>query len=143
MAGTGHRSMPDVNCQHMIAVALVDGTVSFAESHSYERMSDPQVRAVKARVQLVADRTLMDPAAPRSGLVEVTLRDGRTVSHFTRHAPGTKENPLDTDGVNAKARGLMTPVLGAERTEAVIERVNRLEGLAKVRELMSFLASPR
>ena len=30
----------------------------------------------------------MDPAAPRSGRVEVKLRDGRTVSHFTRHAPG-------------------------------------------------------
>jgi len=138
-----NRSMPDVNCQHMIAVALVDGTVSFDASHSYERMSDPAVRAVKARVQLVADRALMDPAAPRSGLVEVTLRDGRTVSQFTRHAPGTKENPLDTDGVNAKARGLMTPVLGAERTAAVIARVSALEGLAKVRELMSFLTSAR
>jgi 2-methylcitrate dehydratase PrpD len=138
-----NRSMPDVNCQHVIAVALVDGTVSFDASHSYERMSDPAVRAVKARVQLVADRALMDPAAPRSGLVEVTLRDGRTVSHFTRHAPGTRENPLDTDGVNAKARGLMTPVLGAERTEAVIERVSALEGLAKVRELMPFLTGTR
>ena len=80
-------------------------------------------------MQLVADRALMDPAAPRSGLVEVTLRDGRTVSHFTRHAPGTKENPLDTEGVNAKARALMAPVLGAERTEALIRRVNALEDL--------------
>ena len=31
---------------------------------------------------------------PRSGFVEVTLRDGRRVNHFTRHPPGTKENPL-------------------------------------------------
>jgi 2-methylcitrate dehydratase PrpD len=134
-----NRSMPDVNCQHMMAVALVDGTVSFSASHSYERMSDPQVRAVKERVQLIADRGLMDPAAPRSGLVEVTLRDGRTVSHFTRHAPGTKENPLDTDGVNAKALGLMAPVLGAARTAALIQRVNALEDLPSVRELRPFL----
>ncbi len=134
------RSMPDVNCQHIIAVALVDGTVSFADSHSYERMADPQVRAAKERVKLVADRALMDPAAPRSGLVEVTLRDGRTVSHFTRHAPGTKENPLDTDSVNAKARLLMEPVLGAERTEGIIRRVNALEELNDVRELRPFLA---
>ena len=49
----------------------------------------------------------MDPDAPRSGRVEVTLRDGRQVSHFTRFAPGTKENPLNTDGVNAKVRDLM------------------------------------
>jgi 2-methylcitrate dehydratase PrpD len=132
-------SMPDVNCQYIIAVALVDGTVSFSDSHSRERMDDPQVRAVKARVQLVADRALMNPDAPRSGLVEVTLRDGRTVSHFTRHAPGTKENPLDAQGVNEKARGLMAPVLGATRTEAVIERVNALEGLDDVRKLLPFL----
>ncbi len=134
------RAMPDVNCQHIIAVALVDGTVSFEDSHSYERMKDPKVRAAKARVQLIADRELMDPAAPRSGRVEVTLRDGRTVSHFTRHAPGTKENPLDTESVSAKARLLMAPVLGAGRAEEVIRRVNALEAVADVRELRQFLA---
>jgi 2-methylcitrate dehydratase PrpD len=134
------RSMPDVNCQHIISMALVDGDVSFEDSHSYERMNDPEVRAVKERVQLIADPKLMDPTAPRSGLVEVTLRDGRTVSHFTRHAPGTKQNPLDTDGVNAKARLLMEPVLGPAPTEEVIRRTNGLEDLRDVRELSLHLA---
>jgi 2-methylcitrate dehydratase PrpD len=132
-------SMPDVNCQYIIAVALVDGGVSFANSHSYERMADPKIRAVKERVELVADRKLMDPDAPRGGLVEVTLRNGKTVSHLTRHSPGTKENPLDTEGLNAKVRDLMAPVLGAERTEAIIKRVNALEEVGNVRELRSFL----
>ena len=134
-------AMPDVNCQHLIAVALIDGTVSFADSHSHERMADPKVLAVKARVQLVGDRALMVRDAPRSGFVEVRLRDGRTVNHFTRHAPGTKENPLDTQAVNAKARGLMAPVLGAKKTEALIERVNALEELANVRALRPFLTT--
>ena len=134
------RAMPDVNCQHIIAVALVSGTVSFEDSHSYERMADPVVRAAKARVQLVADAELMDPAAPRSGLVEVTLKDGRSFSHFTRHAPGTKENPMDTETVNAKTRLLMAPVLGEANTEEIIRRVNALENLADVRELRPFLA---
>jgi 2-methylcitrate dehydratase PrpD len=135
-----NRAMPDVNCQYIIAVALVDGTVSFANSHSHQRMEDPQVQAVKARVQLVADRALMTPDAPRSGRVEVTLRDGRTVSHFTRHAPGTKENPLDTAGVSDKARSLMTPVLGARRTDALIARVNALQDLDDVRRLRPLFA---
>ncbi|HLQ92138.1 MAG TPA: MmgE/PrpD family protein [Xanthobacteraceae bacterium] len=134
------RKMPDVNCQHVIALALVEGTVSFEDSHSYERMKDAKVLAAKQRVQLIADRGLMDPQAPRSGLVEVTLRNGQTVSHFTRHAPGTKENPMTTERVNEKARSLMTPVLGAERTEEVIRRVNALEALKDVRELRPFLA---
>ena len=131
--------MPDVNCQYLIAVALVEGAVSFSDSHSRARMEDPQVRAVKERVQLIADRALMNPDAPRSGMVEVTLRDGRTVSHFTRYPPGTKENPLDTQGVNGKARDLMAPVLGAERTEAIIQRVGALEELDNVRKLLPFL----
>jgi len=134
------RAMPDVNLQYVLASALIDGTLSFDASHSYERMRDPQILAVKKRVQLIADRSLMDPTAPRSGRVDVTLRDGRTVSHFTRHAPGTKENPLDTAGVTAKARQLMTPVLGSRRTDAVIDRVNGLEKLRSVRDLASLLA---
>src|SRR5215475_12909013 len=134
------RTMPDVNLQYVIAVALIDRTVSFDASHSYDRMRDPQVLSVKQRVQLVGDRALMDPAAPRSGRVDVTLRDGRTVSHFTRRAPGTKENPMDTSGVTAKVRELMTPVIGARRTGDVINRVNALEQLHSVRELASLLA---
>jgi 2-methylcitrate dehydratase PrpD len=71
--------------------------------------------------------------------VEVTLRDGRKVTHFTRFAPGTKQNPLDTKQVNAKARELMTPVLGTKRTEAVIERVTALEEVRSMRELIRSL----
>jgi 2-methylcitrate dehydratase PrpD len=134
------RAMPDVNLQYALASALIDGTLSFDASHSYERMREPQIVAAKKRIQLVGDRTLMDPAAPRSGRVEVTLRDGRTVSHFTRHAPGTKENPLDTARVVAKARELMMPVIGARRTNAVIDRVNGLEQVRSVRELAGLLA---
>jgi 2-methylcitrate dehydratase PrpD len=102
-------------------------------------MEEAQILALRKRVELVADRSLMDPAAPRSGFVEVTLRDGRKVSHFVRHATGTKENPLDTAGVNAKSRSLMVPVLGAQRTDAVIQRVNTLEDLNDMRALMPLL----
>ena len=133
--------MPGVNCQYLIATALVDGAISFANSHSREHMADPQIRALMRRVQVIGDPKLNDPAAPRSGLVEVTLRDGKTVTHFTRFPPGTKENPVDTERMNAKARDLMAPVLGASRTEAVIQQVNGLERLANVRELVRSLVT--
>ena len=133
------RSMPDVNCQHMIAVALMDGAVTFASTHDYGRMSDPATLAVKERVTLIADPDLMNPAAPRSGKVTATLQDGRTVEHFTPHAYGTKENPMSTADVNAKALSLLEPALGRERAEAVIQRVNDLEGLSNVRELIPYL----
>ena len=134
-----NRAMPDVNIQYVLAVGLIDGTISFEDSHSQARMKDPQVLAVKERVELVADRSLLDPAAPRSGRVEVTLRDGRTVTHFTRHPPGTRENPLDTDGVNEKARGLIEPVLGRDRTTGIIQMVNQLETVGNIRDLVRLL----
>ena len=81
----------------------------------------------------------MDPEAPRGSRVEVTLNDGRAVSHHMRHAPGTKENPMTTEEVNAKARSLMAPVLGAGPTEEIIRRVNALESVKDVRELTPFL----
>jgi 2-methylcitrate dehydratase PrpD len=133
------RSMPDVNIYYVLAVALLEGAVSFADSHSFEKMKDPRVMAVMKRVELVADRALMVPDAPRSGLVEVTLRDGRRVSHFTRHAPGTKENPIDADGLNGKVRDLMAPVIGAARTEDVIRRVHAIEQIANVRDFVRSL----
>jgi 2-methylcitrate dehydratase PrpD len=129
------RAMPDVNIQHVIAVALVDGAVTFENTHSFERMQDPRVVAVRERIELVADPELVDPAAPRSGFVEVTLADGRRVERFVRFAPGTPENPLATSRVEEKARSLMAPVLGGERAEALIARIGTLEALADVREL--------
>jgi 2-methylcitrate dehydratase PrpD len=133
------RAMPDVNLQYVLAVALLEGTVSFADSHSQERMKDPRVLSVKERVQLIADKALMDPAAPRSGRVEVTLRDGRTVSHFTRFPPGTKENPLTTEAVSEKARSLIQPVLGPEKTASIIRTVNAIEDIRNVRDLRPML----
>lgn len=128
--------MPDVNCQYLMAAALVDGGISFANSHSREHMAAPEIRAVMERVKVIGDPQLNDPAAPRGGLVEVTLKDGGTLSKHTRFPPGTKENPLDTETVNAKARDLMAPVLGAERTEAAIAQLNRLEQVGDVGELI-------
>lgn len=128
--------MPDVNCQYLMATALVDGAISFANSHSREHMTVPQIRAVMEKVTVIGDPKLNDPAAPRGGLVEVTLTDGRTLSHHTRFPPGTKENPVDTETLNGKARDLMSPVLGAERTEEAIRRLNRLEQVEDVGALV-------
>ena len=94
--------MPDVNLQHLMAVALIDGTVSFEMSHSRERMKDPRVLAVKARVQLVGDRALVDPAAPRSGVVEATLAR-------RPRGPPLHAAPAGHEGESAQRRGRWPP----------------------------------
>ncbi len=137
----GDSAMPDVNCQHLVALALVKGAVSFADSHDAALMRDPAIRVERAKVTVVPDAALMDPAAPRGAIVEVTLTDGRTVSHHTRFPPGTKENPLSTEAVGAKARDLMTPVLGRDKTERLIGLVNALETVDDVKVLQPLLTA--
>jgi 2-methylcitrate dehydratase PrpD len=131
----GSSAMPDVNCQHLVAVALVKGAVSFADSHDVTLMQDPSILEQRAKVTLSGDETLMDPEAPRGAVVEVTRNDGGKVEHFTRFPPGTKENPLTTEQVSAKARDLMVPVLGPDKTEQLIAAINRLERIDDLREL--------
>ena len=63
------------------------------------------------------------------------MKDGRTISHFTKFPPGTKENPVGTEALNAKVRDLIVPVLGAERAAKLIEQVNGLESVRDVRDL--------
>ena len=131
----GNSAMPDVNCPHLVAVALLKGAVSFVDSHAVSLMNDPDVLAIRQKIQLTPDAALMDPAAPRGAIVEVTLTDGRQVQHHTQFPPGTKENPLSTEAVAAKARDLMAPVLGRERADKLIDRLNTLERLDDVRQL--------
>ena len=47
---------------------------------------------------------------------------------------------MDTENVNKKARDLLESVLGSTRTEEIIRRVNELEKVADVNELMPSLA---
>jgi 2-methylcitrate dehydratase PrpD len=135
MGIVGESAMPDVNCQHLVAVALVKGAVSFVDSHDVALMRDPKILEQRAKITVTPDAALMDPAAPRGAIVEVTMIDGRKVDHFTRFPPGTKENPLSTEAVSAKARDLMAPVLGAEKTEKLIEQINRLETVDDINQL--------
>ena len=58
---------------------------------------------------------------------------------FRSHAYGTSQNPMDTENVNKKSRDLLEPVLGPARTEEIISRVNELETVANVQELLPFL----
>ena len=137
----GESAMPDVNCQHLVAVALVKGAVSFVDSHDVALMHDPKIMAQRDKVSVKAEQSLMDPGAPRGAIVEVTMTDGKKVEHFTKYPPGTKENPLSTEAVSAKVRDLMTPVLGHDKAEKLIGQVNALEKVDNIKSLVPFFTA--
>ena len=62
-------------------------------------------------------------------IVTVTTNDGQQFRHFTKYPPGTVENPMSQDEVANKARDLIGPVLGGQKTEMLIKTILQLETL--------------
>jgi 2-methylcitrate dehydratase PrpD len=135
--------MSDVCCQHLVALHIVDGRLTFENSHDQARMSDPAVLAVRKRVKLVADEELTAAHPPRQGIVEIKLRNGRQLRHHTKVVRGTPQNPMGAEEVKAKALDLMRPMLGDERSRRVVETVRRLESVGDMSELAKLLAASK
>jgi 2-methylcitrate dehydratase PrpD len=134
-----NRDMPDICLQHLVAVMLLDKTVSFRAAHDKARMQDPVVLRERAKVQLVPDEELEKLIPVRVAIVEVTLNDGTKLSDRVEHVRGTPENPMTTDEVVAKARELMSPVLGVTVCSSLIERVLALQDVKDMRDLRPLL----
>ena len=130
-----NREMPDICIQHMIAVMMVDKTVTFRSAHDKPRMQDPAILRQRAKVQL-------SPAVASGGrqpLVVITLADGTRLSEDVTAVLGTVNHPMTRDQVVAKSRELMTPVLGAPASSRLIEKALALENMKTVRELRTLL----
>ena len=118
---------------------LQDGGLGFAAAHHLARMRDPTILALRERIRLVPDAELTRALPPRQAIVEIATRDGRTLAHHARAVRGTPEDPMDRREVEAKARDLLSPVLGPERARALIAEIWRIERLASVRALRPLL----
>jgi len=134
-----NREIPDICIQHMIAVMLIDKTASFKAAHDKPRMQDPAILKLRAKVQLIPDAELERRLPAREAIVEVALVDGTRLTETVKAVRGTAENPMTRDETIVKARDLMTPVLGAARSEKLIQTIFALENLKSVRELRPLL----
>ena len=136
---TDNRNMPDICMQHMCAVMLLDGTVSFRSAHDEKRMRQPKVLELRKKILLQGDDALTRAMPSRQGIVEITLRDGRTLRNLVSAVRGTAENPMSRAEVDAKSYDLMAPVLGKARARKLCETVWNLEKLSDVRRLRPLL----
>lgn len=123
------RDMPDVCLQHLVALALVDGGVTFASSHDKARMQDPAILAMREKIEATPSPELTVARPARQAIIEVDTIDGRKLRHHTRAVHGTPDNPMGAADVEGKARELIAPILGDERTDALIDAVGNIEAL--------------
>jgi 2-methylcitrate dehydratase PrpD len=136
---TDNRSMPDINMQHMCAVMLIDGIVTFISSHDEKRMKHPKVVELKRRIELLGDDELTRVIPSRQGIVELKLKDGRGLRHHTKAVRGTAQNPMTRAEVDEKAYHLLAPILGKARARKLCDAVWALDRLSNMRKLRPLL----
>ena len=136
---TDNRHMPDISMQHLCAVMLLDGTVTFKSSHDEKRMHERTVLELRSRVELLGDDALTRAMPRREGVVEIRLKDGREFRHHTRAVRGTPENPMIRAEVEAKSHDLMAPVIGVARSRKLCDTVWNLENEKDVRTFRTLL----
>ncbi len=134
-----NREIPDINVQHLTAIMLLDKTVSFRAAHDLARVHDPAVMRERAKVQLVPDEEMERNLPRRDASVEITLNDGTKLKELVTAVRGTAQNPMTREEVVAKARDLITPVLGAAASSGLIDKVMAIDEVKNIRELRPLL----
>ena len=138
---TDNRHMPDICMQHMCAVMLLDGMVTFASSHDEKRMKDKRVLALRSRIELYGDDELTRALPSRQGIVELKLKDGRELRNHVKAVRGTTHNPMNRDEVDEKCFHLMAPILGKARARKLCDAMWALERISSVRTLRPLLSA--
>ena len=134
------RKMASINIQHLVAMMLNDGEITFASAHDEARVRDPRVLKIKSRIELAGSAAFMRTKTTQA-IVEIATRDGRRLRHHTKAVRGTAANPMPRAEVEAKSLDLLLPVLGARWARKLIDSVWRIERITDVRELRPWLAS--
>jgi len=134
------RTMADINVQHLVAMMLVDGEITFASSHDESRLRDPRVNALRSRITLAGSDALSRTKTTQA-IVEIVTRSGEKLRHHTKHVRGTPTNPMPRSEIEAKSYDLLEPVIGKRRARKLIETVWRFDQVKDVRVLRPLLAA--
>jgi hypothetical protein len=88
-----NRTIPDICLQHLVAMMIVDGGVTFNSVHDVARMS--KVLVVRKLIEAKPNQELVSAVPARQSIVKIETTDGRTLSHRTYEVRGTPGNPMD------------------------------------------------
>jgi 2-methylcitrate dehydratase PrpD len=112
---------------YVVAHALSRGAVRL-DAFSAERLADPAIRALMARIETTVDPEL-DAAFPgrRAARVSIDWRDGACDSCLQPTRKGDPDAPLSDEELEAKLHELAAPVIGTERARALVKALWALD----------------
>lgn len=103
-------------------------------------LRDEHLRAVAARIRVKEDARFssMTPSK-RPARVTVKTRSGKAYTEEVERSGGGPDAPLSKEMIQDKFRSLAESVIGNERSEAVIDKVDTLEQIEDIRNLTRLL----
>jgi 2-methylcitrate dehydratase PrpD len=134
-----NREMPEICIQHLCALMLIDGNMNFAKAHDRLRMRDPEVLRIRELIELSASDELSKQMPTRQGIVEIHLKNGKTLREYTQAVRGTPLNPMSQEELDHKCIELMDPVLGKSTASTICKAVWELERFKSAREFTQIL----
>jgi 2-methylcitrate dehydratase PrpD len=112
---------------YVVAHALIHGSVRL-NAFGPDRLNDPQLRALMAKIELSADPELSrNFPRQRAAKVEIETTDGRKLSHFQETRKGDPEMPLTDEELDDKFLELTAPVVGDAAARALLKRLWTIE----------------
>ena len=118
------------------AMALLGDDTTDPSAYSDERMSSPDLLALRDRVLVTSAQT-----GPTAGTVRVRTGDGRSLTASADTGVPADDLAEQRRRLAAKFRALAAPVVGRDRTARIVEEVDRLEELERVDQLTALLGT--
>lgn len=125
----------------VVAAALNDGKIGIAH-FTHEALARPDLQSMAARIETIQDNRLADPSGgPGAAVVEVTTRDGRSLSRHVVAAKGDPGLPMSKSEIASKFDDCLD-YAGMERSKrtvlrALVDSVDDLPDIARLTDAMS------
>jgi 2-methylcitrate dehydratase PrpD len=132
----------NLNLQHLLAMLLVDGKLTFDSIHDQSRMQDPALLPLRSRIAVAESEELAQARPRRQAIVAIRLRNGGVLSHRTFAVRGAADNPMSAAEVETKAFDLVSSVIGSQRAQEIIDVVRRIDTVADMVDLRRVWSAP-
>jgi 2-methylcitrate dehydratase PrpD len=130
-----------VSLQHTLAEAMVFGSLG-RNAYGDARRDHPEVRALATRVGYRVDPDYPGPGRFK-GAVDVTLRDGRTLSFTQEYNRGSQENPMTYGELRAKFDDNASDLIEPDARDQLAEWIANAEHLGDASALVELSLADR
>ncbi len=129
-----------LNIPYCIAMALSNGRLTLAD-FSDEALARKDIHALMKKIRIVVDEGLTAVWPGERGAILNITASGQIHSGKATNPRGGVDSPLDFAEIVTKFEGLSIPVLGQEKTEAIVQSVRTIERAPDLDTLCGHLAS--